>query len=156
LLDDCRRGRAALAELWAAGARVRPQHESARPHSRRKTDHTGRRCLYHSWAGAILNAFKIALLALCGGCAAATNDPGLDGFFRVANAQFHRGAPPATTDGPAIQAFNNSSNTIVAGQRSKPLSGLVTPDTGAIVLFLDGDPGYWIVRPGATDATQLD
>jgi hypothetical protein len=103
-----------------------------------------------------------ALLALCvslaaaAGCESASNDPGLDALMRVANAQFYRGAPPAATDGPAIQSFNNSSNAIIPGQRSKPLSGLATPDTGAIALYLDGDRGYWIVLPGAADATALD
>lgn len=108
-------------------------------------------------------AFCGALAVLCSGCSAATNDPGLGALLRVSSkdttgnsAQFYRGAPPASTDGPAISSFNNSSNVIIPGQISKPLSGIVPPNTGAVAVYLEGDSGYWLILPGAADATALD
>ncbi len=116
----------------------------------------------------LVNVFKfglpiVGLLTI--GCSAPEGDPGLRALLRVsqvqmtaapATAQFFPGAPPADTDGPAISSFINTSNTIFAGQRGKPLSGIVTPDTGAVALYLDGDRGYWVIIPGAADATALN
>jgi hypothetical protein len=105
----------------------------------------------------------VSLLAVLAGCSAATNDPGVTALLRVSskdvngnNAQFYRGPAPADSGGPTISSFNNTSNVIIPGQVSKPLSGIVPPNAGAIALYLDGDAGYWLVLPGAADATQLN
>jgi hypothetical protein len=98
--------------------------------------------------------FAFALFALTG-CSGSPSDPGLGSLLRVANAQYYAGVTPSAQDGPAILSFNNTSNLIRAGQLSKPLSGIVSRDTTAIALFLDGDAGYWIVEPGAEDPTAL-
>lgn len=94
-------------------------------------------------------------LPLAAGCDGVQADTGLEALLRVANGQFFAGAPPAAIDGPPILAFNNTSNLIRAGQKSKPLSGVVPRGTGAVALFLDGDRGYWIIEPGAEDPTAL-
>jgi hypothetical protein len=95
----------------------------------------------------------LAALLLLAGCSPSTNDQGLEALMRVANAQYYPGTTPAAMDGPAILSFYNSSNLIRAGQKSKPLSGLVTRETTAIAVYLEGDTGYWIIIPGAEDPT---
>jgi hypothetical protein len=90
------------------------------------------------------------------GCSGADDDPGLDALMRVSGAQFHRGALPAATSGPPISSFMSASSIIRPGELSAPFSGVVTRTTTSIALQLDGDPGYWIVTPGAEDATQLN
>lgn len=105
---------------------------------------------------AALVALALALVGTAAaGCAQATDDPGLDSLLRVAGAQFYRGAMPAPQDGPAIAAFNNSSNLIRPGMTAKPLSGVVPTNATAVALYLDGDPGYWIIEPGTPDPTAL-
>ena len=104
------------------------------------------------FAFVLVTAIGVALIA---GCARATDDPGLDALLRVACAQFYRGALPAASDGPAISSFMDASSIIRAGELGAPLSGVVTRDTTAVAIYLEGDPGYWIVTPGAEDATAL-
>jgi hypothetical protein len=94
-------------------------------------------------------------LALASGCSAATSDPGLDALLRVAGGQFYRGQLPTAMDGPAIESFVNASGLIRPGELSAPLSGVVTRDTTALAVYLKGDPGYWIITPGAEDAGEL-
>jgi hypothetical protein len=100
-----------------------------------------------------MRAFVVTA-ALLAGCSAATNDPGLDSLMRVRSAQFYRGTPPGDTSGPSLSGFANDSDYIIPGQISAGLSGLATPDTGSVAIYLDGDVGYWIVLPAAADATQ--
>jgi hypothetical protein len=102
-----------------------------------------------------MRALLCGLVALSG-CARATDDPGLDALLRVSGAQFYRGTLPAATDGPAISSFMDATSIIRSGQQGAPLSGIVTRDTTAVAIYLEGDPGYWIVTPGAEDATQLN
>jgi hypothetical protein len=90
------------------------------------------------------------------GCGRATDDPGLDALLRVGNGQFLRGALPTGTKGPAITSFMAGSTIIHAGQLSAPMTGIVTRDTTAVAIGLQGDPGYWIVTPGAEDPTMLN
>ncbi len=99
-----------------------------------------------------MRALAIACV-VAAGCSGATDATGLDSLLRVANAQYYPGPTPAAMDGPAIESFYNSSNLIRPGQRSKPLTGIVTRDTTAVAIFLENDPGYWIIIPGAKDPT---
>jgi hypothetical protein len=102
-----------------------------------------------------LRHFIVCAALLTAGCDGASQDPGLRALLRVANAQFVPGAPPTESGGPAILTFNNSSNLIRPGQRSKPLSGIVPRGTTGVAIYLDGDAGYWVVTPGAEDPTAL-
>jgi hypothetical protein len=88
-----------------------------------------------------MRALLCGLVALSG-CARATDDPGLDAFLRVSGAQFYRGTLPAATDGPAISSFMDASSIIRSGEQGAPLSGIVTRDTTAVAIYLEGDPGY--------------
>jgi len=109
--------------------------------------------------GALFFTFVVVTsiaVALVAGCARATDDPGLDAMLRVAGAQLYRGTLPAAMDGPAISSFMDASSIVRAGQQGAPLSGIVTRDTTAVAIYLEGDPGYWIVTPGAEDATALN
>ena len=97
----------------------------------------------------------LAPLAPLGGCSRVTDDPGLDALMRVASAQFYRGAMPPASAGPAMSAFQTNSSIIRAGELSAGLSGSVPRDATAVAITLQGDPGYWLITPGAVDATQL-
>jgi hypothetical protein len=101
----------------------------------------------------------VAALTLAAGCSGATTDPGLDALLRVPGAQFHRGAAPAAMTGPKLGQFTNASSIIRPGELNAPVSGVATRDTTGIAIYLVGDPGYWIIAPGAEDgglAGQLD
>jgi hypothetical protein len=95
-------------------------------------------------------------LLLLGGCNKTGDDPGLDALLRVGNGQFYRGPLPTVTSGPPISSFMGGSSIVRPGQLSAPLTGIVTRDTTAVAIQLEGDPGYWIVTPGAEDPTQLN
>jgi hypothetical protein len=95
-------------------------------------------------------------LVIIGGCAKASDDPGLDALMRVGNGQFYRGTMPSGGAGPAISSFMSGSSIVRPGELSAPLSGIATRDTTAVAIQLQGDPGYWIVTPGAEDPTALN
>jgi hypothetical protein len=99
------------------------------------------------------STFTFAFAFAFAGCGAPA-DPGLVATMRVANAQFYPGTTPAPQDGPEILSFVNTTNTIRPGQLVKPLSGLASRDTTALALFLDGDPGYWVIQPGNEDPSN--
>jgi hypothetical protein len=90
----------------------------------------------------------IALL-LVAGCGA-TNDPGLRAFVRIPGAQFVPGAMPSDTSGPAVSSANTTSTLVIVG-RTTSVVGLVPRPTQAVALGRVGDPGYWIIQPGAPD-----
>jgi hypothetical protein len=95
-------------------------------------------------------------LGLLGGCEGISADQGLDALMRIPGAQFYRGMLPEAMDGPAISSFANANVIIRPGQQGAPLSGIVPRETTAIAVYLEGDVGYWIVTPGAADASALD
>jgi hypothetical protein len=93
----------------------------------------------------------VVLVAGCGG-----RDDGLEAWLRVDGAQFYRGPAPAASDGPAVSSFVVTSGLVAPGQTQKPLSGQVPASARAVVLYLDGDVGYSVITPGATDPQSLD
>jgi hypothetical protein len=101
------------------------------------------------------SALLTLVVIVASGCSAASSDPGLDALLRIAGGQFYRGSLPAAMDGPAIESFANASGIIRPGELSAPLSGVVTRDTTALAVYLQGDPGYWVITPGAEDAGEL-
>jgi hypothetical protein len=101
-----------------------------------------------------LAAIALALAAV--GCSYPTNDPGLDSLLRVPGAHYFRGAPPAVSpQGPVISQFTASSSVIHRETGALPLSGIVPRNTTSVLLYLQGDPGYWLVTPGAVDPQAL-
>jgi hypothetical protein len=97
---------------------------------------------------------KYLLLAiLVSGCTG--NDSGLDALMRVDGAQFFRGQPPDTSDGPAVVSFSFSSSRVAPGLAGKSASGDVSSSATGIALSMTGDVGYWVVQPGANDSQAV-
>lgn len=93
------------------------------------------------WAGVLAVA----------GCSGASPSRGLDAVLRV-EGQYQPG--PLPTEDPAapdVTAVESNNNTVRPGQQNKRLSGRLGPGSRALALWLDGDPGYWIVPAGAPD-----
>ena len=104
-----------------------------------------------------MRAIACAALALVCGCASRSADPGLDADLQITGGAFVRGALPAPSGGPAVQALQFSDAHVFAGDGERPLLGALDPSATAVLLALDGDRGYWIVGAGvpATDAPTL-
>ncbi len=101
-----------------------------------------------------MRALLVVLLAAAG-CSNATNDQAYDALIRLSNAQFYRGAPPASSDGPTVTQIVPSPNLIRRGPNGN-VAGSVPRQTVAVAVYLKGDVGYWIVTPGLLDPTELD
>jgi hypothetical protein len=99
----------------------------------------------------------LVVAALLVGCAGRSADPGVAADLQVAGGTFARGALPAPSSGPAVQALQFSDAHVFAGESNRPLLGALDPSATAVLLALDGDRGYWIVGAGvpATDAPTL-
>jgi hypothetical protein len=95
-----------------------------------------------------------ALLASAGAAACtsgATDDPALDAWMRIEGAQFVRGGPPVSKDGPRAQSITLETNTIWAGDPNKRMGGALDASATAAAIDLAGDAGYWIVPAGPPD-----
>jgi hypothetical protein len=100
-----------------------------------------------------MRAQIISLIALVAGCSGPTDDPGADFLLHVANSQLYRGAMPTAMDGPAVGGLSDVTSLLRPGQRNKSVSGTVDPKSQAVAIGLSGDPGYFILLPGAPDIT---
>ena len=101
----------------------------------------------------------VALLAIIvlGGCVSRSADPGFDADLQIVGGSFTRGALPAPSGGPSVQALQFSDSHVIAGESERPLLGVLDATANSVLLALDGDRGYWIVGAGvpSTDAPTL-
>jgi hypothetical protein len=96
---------------------------------------------------------ELLLIALAvGGCGSRSSDPGFDADLQITGGSFVRGAPPAPTDGPAVQALQFSDSHVSAGEGERPLLGVLDATATSVLLSLDGDRGYWIAVAGVPSA----
>jgi hypothetical protein len=86
----------------------------------------------------------------CGG-----RDSGFDALMTADGAQFVRGALPSPAGGPDVITFGFNSSRVAPGLRGKAATGNVPRTAHALAIALDGDVGYWIFTPGATDPQSL-
>lgn len=100
-------------------------------------------------------SFVVALVVALAGCSGASNDPAADAIMRLGGAQFFRGQPPASSDGPMVQQLTTAPASAIRRGVNNTVQGFVDRSATAVALYLDGDVGYWIVTPGAIDVTQL-
>jgi hypothetical protein len=100
----------------------------------------------------------LLVVALAGGCAGRTADPGVAADLQVTGGSFIAGALPSpSAAGPAVQSLQLSDVRVYPGAQNRPLLGALDPSATAVLLALDGDRGYWVVGAGvpATDAPTL-
>jgi hypothetical protein len=105
-----------------------------------------------------MRAAALAIVAVAAaGCAARSADPGVGADLQVLGGSFQRGALPAASTGPSVEALQFSDAHVFAGEDNRPLLGALDPSATAVLLALDGDRGYWIVGAGvpSTDAPTL-
>lgn len=97
-------------------------------------------------AGSIFVAFAVA-------CVDSARAPtALGEPIRVENGQFHEGAQPQGTDGPAVITYDSSNNLVPQGALNRKLTGDVKKGASAIAIrFADIGSGYWIVPVGVPD-----
>ncbi|HEY2745494.1 MAG TPA: hypothetical protein VGL86_12750 [Polyangia bacterium] len=100
-------------------------------------------------------ALALALVGVVGGCGGASNDPAADAILRLSNAQFHRGKPPAPGDGPLVQQLTTMPASVIRRGATDAVTGFVDRAASSVIIWLDGDVGYWIVQPGAIEVTEL-
>jgi hypothetical protein len=86
------------------------------------------------------------LSGLVFGCGEGSADPGLSARLHVDDALFVPGAMPAANGGPAVASVNISHNDILPGLRAEQLQGTLGRRANAVLMELEGDPGYWIVN----------
>jgi len=86
-------------------------------------------------------------------CSSTTPDAGLDANLRVSGAQFFRAQLPPAAGGPDVESVDLLTNSIHAGFVNKAFKGALAPDATAAALFLDGDPGYWVIPAGVPDVS---
>ena len=97
----------------------------------------------------LLTASAVAVAVA--GCSGASPSRGLAAVLRV-DGQYQPGPLPVEDSaGPAVTAVESNNNTVRPGQQNKRLSGRLGPGARALVLWLEGDPGYWIIPAGAPD-----
>ncbi|HEX2570135.1 MAG TPA: hypothetical protein VH877_11300 [Polyangia bacterium] len=85
------------------------------------------------------------------GCSGASPSRGLESVLRL-DGQYQPGPLPAEDSaGPAVTAVESNNNTVRPGQQNKRLSGRLAAGARALALWLEGDPGYWILPAGAPD-----
>ncbi len=102
-----------------------------------------------------MRALVLALLAVAAGCTGANDDAAADALLRLSGAQFYRGKPPAPgSDGPLVEQLTTAPASIIRRGASDAVTGFVDRTATSIILWLDGDVGYWIVQPGAIDVTE--
>jgi len=74
--------------------------------------------------------------------------------LRVADAQYHAGAPPAPTGGPDVKTLSSTNNRVIPGLGSSSFSGNVADTAEAVLLWLKDDIGYWVVPTGVVDPIE--
>ena len=91
----------------------------------------------------------IALLALgLSACGEGERfDLGLDAGLRVSRGSFVRGELPEESGGPEVRVTYLGTSVSRAFQ-DRPFSGVLDPEATAVLVALEGDPGYWIVPSG--------
>jgi hypothetical protein len=100
-------------------------------------------------AAAAPAAWLVALLAA--GCDGATADPGLDAWLRVDRGQRVAAPEPGDEGGPRVTALQLLSTTVTPGQPLRTLQGTATLAAHAVAIGLEGDSGYWVIKPGSVD-----
>ena len=97
----------------------------------------------------------VAAVGAVGGCSGPGNDPAADAILRLSSAQFYRGRPPAPdSDGPLVQQLTTAPASIIRRGASDAVVGFVDRAATSIIVWLEGDVGYWIVQPGAIEVTE--
>ncbi|HEY1587674.1 MAG TPA: hypothetical protein VGH63_18375 [Polyangia bacterium] len=100
-------------------------------------------------------AFALALLPVVAGCGGVSNDSAPDAILRLSSAQFYRGKPPAPADGPLVQQLTTMPASIIRRGAGDAVTGFVDREASSVIIWLEGDVGYWIVQPGAIEVTEL-
>jgi hypothetical protein len=89
-------------------------------------------------------------LALAGtvlaGCSGVSGLFPSDALLRVPSGQFHRGAPPSDVSGPALGQFG-ARTPVFPGEISTLVSGLAAPEATGVIVYIEGDVGYWVITP---------
>src|SRR4051794_33361199 len=103
-------------------------------------------------ASSIIGSGLVAL-ALASGCDSDTigSESGAGASLQVAGAQYFRGPPPATTDGPKVRTLESKNNRVPSGFRNGNLTGHVDLAARGIIIWKENDPGYWGLVAGVTD-----
>lgn len=102
-----------------------------------------------------MRALVLALLAVVAGCNGPSNDPAADAILRLSNAQFYRGTPPPPgRDGPLVEQLTTAPASIIRRGASDAVVGFVDRAATSLLVWIDGDVGYWIVQPGAIEVTE--
>lgn len=99
----------------------------------------------------------LAVIVAWAGCASHSADPGFDADLQIVGGSFTRGALPAPSGGPSVQALQFSDSRVVAGESERPLLGVLDSTANSVLLALDGDRGYWVAVAGvpSTDDPTL-
>jgi hypothetical protein len=103
-----------------------------------------------------MRAFALAPLlatAALAGCDLASPDPGSAALLQLDDAQYVPGRPPPASDGPAVDGLTTSHARVAPGDTRERLRGTLGEDASAVVLWLEGDLGHWIV-PAAPPETE--
>ena len=148
------RRRCAIPRYARLIARVRPQHQRARPRRQRHADDAGLRRVHAARRGEVLMRAARARARARSSVAAArpATIPALDALLRLSNAQFYRGAPPRRA-----ATARRSRSSLPAPRRHPPRRQRLgrrlrrSHAPRAVAVYLDGDVGYWVVTPGALD-----
>ena len=99
-----------------------------------------------------VHSLGLALLVMTG-CGGASQSPGLEAWLRVSGAQFARGTPSPTTEGPAVLALNVSRSAATQGDSDLHVSGTLSPTANAVAVWLEGDQGFWLLPASLPDVT---
>lgn len=103
-----------------------------------------------------MRPLALAVVVAVAGCAGgSSSDPGLHDLVRVPGAQYVPGPMPADQSGPAVTSAGTSASIVRVG-RTTSLTGLVPRPTQAVAIAVVGDPGYFIITPGAPDLMLND
>ncbi|NUO54251.1 MAG: hypothetical protein HOV80_35855 [Polyangiaceae bacterium] len=100
------------------------------------------------WLGTALFA---AIAASCFG-----SGSGAGAWLHVPGGEFVEGEMPEDEGGPGVAQLKVSTNTLIPGQRNKPLEGALEASATGVAIGLRGDIGYWILPAGLPSVIEPD
>lgn len=101
-------------------------------------------------------AFVLAAAAPCFGSGCFGSNSGAGAWLHVPGAEFVEGKMPKDIGGPDVAQLKLSTNTLVPGQRNKPLEGALGKSATGVAIGLRGDDGYWILSAGLPSVIEPD
>lgn len=104
-------------------------------------------------------SFTISALAVLGGLGCAKGSgSGIEAVLQVENASYAAGNLAGFPDvgGPAVIDSYARTSWVTPGQRGKLLDGTLGSGATAVLIGLDGDPGYWILPASPPDTQTPD